>query len=373
MRELGVSDHRFLGSTGARTEGRDTRAYRDSGMEWGADGRAVPMADLHPAAFCAAEFGEIVSDLAAVVADVRPDAIVSYDSDGGYGHPDHVRANRAALRVARLAGVPFFAITAGTVVVGTESHPDPVDVGSADTVSAADVTVDGRPVLEKKVRALRQYRSQVTVVETPGGPALEFPHGAVVPVTVVETFRHVPEPQAVDPVLGSTDISDFGVPGKVVAYVLALVVGALFGAIGTVAHQDGAGSFPYGVILALALVAAAMVGFRILFDSRMVGLVVAIGITVVNLVLSQTSRGGSVLIPGNIIGYAWIGGSILIAAFVLLWPKLPPRPPRAPGAPRSRPSEPSEPGSGDFDGRDRIDTSLQTAHGLPDANGQNRP
>jgi N-acetyl-1-D-myo-inositol-2-amino-2-deoxy-alpha-D-glucopyranoside deacetylase len=370
MGELGVSDHRFLGSAGARTAGRETRAYRDSGMEWGADGRAVPMADLHPAAFCAAEFGEVVSDLAAVVADVRPDAVISYDADGGYGHPDHVRTNRAALRVARLADVPFFAITAGTVVVGTEAHPDPVDVGSAHTVSAADVTIDGRPVLERKVRALHRYRSQVTVVDTPGGPALEFPHGAVVPVTVVETFRHVPEPRAADPVLGTTDIADFGLPGKVVAYVLALVVGGLFGAIGTVAHQDGAGSFPYGVVLALALVAAAMIGFRILFDSRMVGLVVAIGITVVDLTLSLTSRGGSVLIPGNLIGYAWIGGSILIAAFVLLWPKLPPRPPRSPGAPRS---QPSVPGSGASDGRDRIGASLQTVPGPPDANGQNRP
>ncbi|AMM20289.1 hypothetical protein AX769_09085 [Frondihabitans sp. PAMC 28766] len=364
MAALGVTDHRFLGEVGARTAGRETRVYRDSGMAWGADGRAVPVPDLHPAAFCAAEFGEIVSDLAAVVADVRPGAIVSYDTDGGYGHPDHVRVNRAALRVARLAGVPFFAITAGTVVVegdtafATEADPEapgdgPVSVGSAHAVGTADVAIDGRPVLDRKVEALRQYRTQVTVVSTPGGPALEFPHGAVVPVTVVETFRHVAEPIAPAPALGATDLDDFGLPGKVVAYVLALVVGALFGAIGTVAHQDLAGRFPLGVVLALAFVVALMVGFRLLFDSRLVGLIVAIGLTVVNSVLSQTSAGGSVLIPGNIIGYTWIGGSILVAAVVLVWPKLPPRDRRGTGT-----------------GRDRIAGSPQAAPGLPDANGQ---
>ncbi|BDZ49823.1 GlcNAc-PI de-N-acetylase [Frondihabitans sucicola] len=157
MRELGVADHRFLGAQDARTTGLLPRPYRDSGMEWGPDGSPVPVVDLHPAALCNAEFGEIVSDLAAVVADIRPDAIVSYDSDGGYGHPDHVRVNRATLRTARLAGVPFFAITGGS------AHPEAA-------LADADVVVDGKPVFERKVRALEAYRSQIRVLQTAGGP-----------------------------------------------------------------------------------------------------------------------------------------------------------------------------------------------------------
>ncbi|RKR74901.1 PIG-L family deacetylase [Frondihabitans australicus] len=349
MAELGVQDHRFLGEANARAGHLAPRAYRDSGMVWGNGGVPVPVPDLDPTSFCAAEFGEIVADLVAVVEDVRPDAIVSYDTFGGYGHPDHVRVNRASLRAARLTGVPYFAISAGASGEDApENHP-------ADVVARADVSIDGAAVLPRKVAALRRYRSQVTVVDTGSGPALEFPHGAVEPVTVVETFRHVPEPQQPASPLSSTDLSDYGLPGKIAMYVLAVVVGGLFGAIGTVAHQNVAGSFPYGVILALLVVTVLVIGFRLVFETRLVGIAVAIGLTVVNFLLSSTSGGGSVLVPGNAIGYAWIGGAILLPAIVLIWPKLPPRPQRG--------------GTG---GGDRMNTSPRPVSGSPDANGKNR-
>jgi N-acetyl-1-D-myo-inositol-2-amino-2-deoxy-alpha-D-glucopyranoside deacetylase len=311
MNELGVTDHRFLGAPDARTAGLLPRPYRDSGMEWGPAGTPVPVADLHPAALCNAEFAEIVSDLAAVVADVRPDAIVSYDADGGYGHPDHVRVNRAALRVARLSGIPYFAITGGS------AHPEAA-------TAPADVVVDGTSVFDRKVRALEAYRSQILVLQTAGGPAIEFPHGAVEPVTVVETFRHVAEPVR-DPAPLAPGLDEFSLSGKIVTFVLALVAGAFFGAIGTVAHQDAAGAFPIGAVLALLLVAALLIGFRLLFDSRLVGIVAAIGVVAVIAVLSPASAGGSVLIPRGLAGYAWTFGPTVIAIIVLAWPRLPQR------------------------------------------------
>ncbi|ROQ38452.1 N-acetyl-1-D-myo-inositol-2-amino-2-deoxy-alpha-D-glucopyranoside deacetylase [Frondihabitans sp. PhB188] len=315
MRELGVSDHRFLGAEAARTPGLPVRAYRDSGMEWGADGMPIPVIDVHPAAFCSAPFGEIVSDLAAVIADVHPTAIVSYDADGGYGHPDHVRTHRAVLRAARLAGVPFYAITGGT------AHP-----GAELVAAGGDLVVDGTPVLDRKVAALGEYRSQVTLVSTPGGPALEFPHGAIEPVTVVETFRHVPdqadEPPAF-PGLGGPD--ELGPLGKGVTLAASLVVGALFGAIGTVAHQEAQGALPYGVIIALAMVAALLVGFRLQFSSRLAGVLAAVGIVGIIGLLSLPQSSGTVLIPGNALGYTWLFGPTLIALVVLAWPRFPAR------------------------------------------------
>jgi N-acetyl-1-D-myo-inositol-2-amino-2-deoxy-alpha-D-glucopyranoside deacetylase len=313
MRALGVTDHRFLGEPGARTAGLLPRPYRDSGMDWGPEKTPVPVADLHPAAFCHAEFGEIVSDLAAVVADVRPDAIVSYDADGGYGHPDHVRVNRAALRTARLAGVPYFAITGGS------AHPE------AALVSAGDaIVVDGSAVFDRKVHALEAYRSQVRVLQTPGGPALEFPHGAVEPVTVVETFRHVPEPAA-DPAPVAPGLDELGAGGKAVTSILALVAGGLFGAIGTVAHQDAIGPFPLGLVLALAMVLALVAGFRVVFQSRLIGILAAIGLAAAIVALALP-HSGSVLVPGNLVGQAWVIGAVFIALVVLAWPRLPQRP-----------------------------------------------
>jgi N-acetyl-1-D-myo-inositol-2-amino-2-deoxy-alpha-D-glucopyranoside deacetylase len=313
MAILGVVDHRFLGALGARTPGMPERAYRDSGMEWGADGTPVPVAVVHPAALCSAAFGEIVSDLSAVVADVRPTAIVSYDADGGYGHPDHVRVNRAALRTAEIAGVPFFAITGGS------AHPEALHPPDEVVIDGAAV-IDGTAVLDRKVRALQAYRSQVRVVQTPGGPALEFPHGAVEPVTVIETFRHVAEP-APGAVPTPAGMDELGPLGRGVTYGAALVAGALFGAIGTIAHQETLGWFPLGIVLALVMVAALLIGFRSQFGSRLVGVLAALGVVGVVGLLTLPQSSGTVLIPGNTLGYAWLFGPVVLALFVLGWPR----------------------------------------------------
>ena len=86
IRALGVTDHRFLGGAGR---------FRDSGM------LGTPAND-HPRAFWRASkdddlFAEAVGALAAVIREARPAAVVTYDPDGGYGHPDHVLAHRVTM------------------------------------------------------------------------------------------------------------------------------------------------------------------------------------------------------------------------------------------------------------------------------------
>lgn len=92
---LGLHDHRFLGGLGA---------WRDSGMA------GTASAD-HPRAFCRARAGRpdhdrAVAQLRDVLDEVRPDVVLTYDSDGGYGHPDHLAAHEVAMTAATQAGVP---------------------------------------------------------------------------------------------------------------------------------------------------------------------------------------------------------------------------------------------------------------------------
>lgn len=87
MRELGVRDHRFLGGPGR---------YRDSGM------RGAPQND-RPESFWQAPLDEAGTLLARVIREVRPQVLVTYDPQGGYGHPDHVKAHRVAVRALELA------------------------------------------------------------------------------------------------------------------------------------------------------------------------------------------------------------------------------------------------------------------------------
>lgn len=99
MAELGVTDHRFLGGFGT---------YRDSGMKWHDDGHAVAADDVHENAFWHADLTEAANHLVAVIREVRPQVLVTYDEFGGYGHPDHIQAHRVAMYAAMLAAVPSY-------------------------------------------------------------------------------------------------------------------------------------------------------------------------------------------------------------------------------------------------------------------------
>ena len=86
LKELGVADHRYLGAPGE---------YRDSGM-MGTEGNDVPES------FWRADVDEAAGRLAAVIREVRPRILVTYNEIGGYGHPDHIQAHRVALRAVDL-------------------------------------------------------------------------------------------------------------------------------------------------------------------------------------------------------------------------------------------------------------------------------
>jgi N-acetyl-1-D-myo-inositol-2-amino-2-deoxy-alpha-D-glucopyranoside deacetylase len=87
MAELGVTDVRRLGGDGR---------YTDSGM------MGLPDND-DPACFWQADVDEAAGHLLEVIREVRPQVLVTYDPDGGYGHPDHIQAHRVATRAVELA------------------------------------------------------------------------------------------------------------------------------------------------------------------------------------------------------------------------------------------------------------------------------
>jgi N-acetyl-1-D-myo-inositol-2-amino-2-deoxy-alpha-D-glucopyranoside deacetylase len=95
MEVLGVTSHLL----GASADGERT-TYRDSGM-------AGSAAAAHPRAWAGADLAEAAASVRAVIDDLRPDVVVTYDHTGGYRHPDHVRTHEATCRaVATAAEVP---------------------------------------------------------------------------------------------------------------------------------------------------------------------------------------------------------------------------------------------------------------------------
>jgi N-acetyl-1-D-myo-inositol-2-amino-2-deoxy-alpha-D-glucopyranoside deacetylase len=174
MEALRVEDHRFLGGPGR---------WRDSGMI------GTP-ANEHPRCFWQADFDEAVRELVAVVREVRPQVVVTYDDNGGYGHPDHIQAHRVTVAAVDAAGDPGYApevgepwqasklywtavprsvLQAGIDHLRASGQTDFFRVESADDLPfgvADDVVtteVDASDHLDAKVAAMRAHKTQIAV------------------------------------------------------------------------------------------------------------------------------------------------------------------------------------------------------------------
>lgn len=77
-RELKLAGVHFLG-------------FRDSGMVGTSDNE-------HPDSLHAAPLDEVARRIGGYIINLRPNAIVTHDQFGGYGHPDHIKLNQAVLR-----------------------------------------------------------------------------------------------------------------------------------------------------------------------------------------------------------------------------------------------------------------------------------
>ncbi len=156
--------------------------YRDSGMEgWEGNG--------DPRAFMNAEEGEVVGKLVAHLRRYRPEVVITYNEGGGYGHPDHVMANKATTKALEAAADPAFYPEAGEAwrtpkfyhtawarsrmmrtwrwmrFFGRKTPLDDPDFredkyGTPDEVITTRVNVGKH--LRRKWRALNAHKSQIT-------------------------------------------------------------------------------------------------------------------------------------------------------------------------------------------------------------------
>ena len=71
--------------------------YRDSGMRGTPDNR-------HPQALCQASRQEVAGRIVEIIRQVRPQVMVTFDPNGGYGHPDHIAVHHATKEAFSAAG-----------------------------------------------------------------------------------------------------------------------------------------------------------------------------------------------------------------------------------------------------------------------------
>lgn len=174
MKALGVTDWRLLGGRGR---------YRDSGMI------GTPP-NQREDNFWRADLLEAAKSLVAVIREVKPQVLVTYDDFGGYGHPDHIQAHRVAMYAYVLAAAPGFAPESGephliskvywtafprsVLRAGIEAlraagettgfaEMDPDNIPFAVDDAIVSTVVDARACIDQKMDAMRAHATQISV------------------------------------------------------------------------------------------------------------------------------------------------------------------------------------------------------------------
>ncbi len=268
---------RALGARGRRIHGWD-----DSGMAWHASGKAGAAPDAPPTSMSRADVDDLADALGAVVEEVDPTALVTYDADGGYGHPDHVAAHRAAVLVARRYDLPLYVRAKGP----------------------ADVAFPLEPVKQRVLAALAQHSSQLTV----DGDDVLHVGGQRRPIDRVEHYRLIEtRPER---------------PTRWMLRAGALVAGAVVGVVGTFSHQQ----LPWGLALSLIAAVGLILGVRAASGSRPLTVAAVIGVVGVIAIIAIDPLGRGAwgtersLVPSNLAGWLWSLVPALASLFALAWP-----------------------------------------------------
>jgi N-acetyl-1-D-myo-inositol-2-amino-2-deoxy-alpha-D-glucopyranoside deacetylase len=191
LNALGIEQPIFLGGAGR---------WRDSGMA-GTPAR-------HRQRFVDADMREAVGELVTTIRQLRPHVVVTYDADGGYGHPDHIHAHEvtkaavAASGGSDYAGEPWTVpklywtvISKSAMGAGLDAiedvPPEWIRVSIGDVPfgypdDAIDAVIDFPDQLPAKVAALRAHATQVTVAHD--GRSCALSNNIALPIGAVEHY-----------------------------------------------------------------------------------------------------------------------------------------------------------------------------------------
>jgi len=108
-----------------------------------------------------------------------------------------------------------------------------------------------------------------------------------------------------------------GAGATALSSVFGVLIGIVVGVITTFTHAQLA---PWGLVAGLAIVAALVGGFRLVFGSRIVGAAAAVGVVGASVLLALPGAGGTALALTGALGYIWAFGPAALSALVLLIP-----------------------------------------------------
>ena len=109
---------------------------------------------------------------------------------------------------------------------------------------------------------------------------------------------------------------------RVLRSLTTLILGMTVGTFASLYHGV---LFPWGLTVALVLVALAVAGVRTLFVERYPVVWASVGIVGALMLLAGVDGNGSVLIIADTAGLFLLGGTTLLVVGTIAWPRFPPR------------------------------------------------
>lgn len=281
-------EHRYLGQ----------RAYRDSGMRINAWGKVGKPRKLDEMSLSAAGTSVVGEDIASEIKDFKPDVVLTYDSKGGYGHPDHKAAHAAVAWAIRHLAKKRIRPQLWEIVEPGKSFD--VEFGDEETA-------------EVKRAALLAHSSQIEI----SGEEIVYNGKTRMLLTDKERLR-------------KTSPSPLLQLKPVLTYLWAVPTGILVGIAGTLLHRsvDGSG-FPIGLVVALSMVGSLALALRMLRNSRGALYLMSFSLIATVFLMAQRQPGGELFITtelgGNFfdsVGNLWAYGSIVLVGLIMVFPQL---------------------------------------------------
>jgi N-acetyl-1-D-myo-inositol-2-amino-2-deoxy-alpha-D-glucopyranoside deacetylase len=272
-----------------------TRVYKDSGMRLNPLGRPAKPRKLDEMALSAASTSVIADDILKVIQEFKPDAVLTYNRKGGFGHPDHKMAHEATAMAIRMFAKKRKGRVPAFWVIAEPGERFDVQIGDANTA-----------VIKKA--ALEAHSSQVSI----GAETYSLVAGREFRYDRTERLRQA----APNPLVHLR---------PVLTFFWAIPLGFLLGVAGTLLHQvratDDSGT-AIGLIVALIMTGSLALAIRLLRRSR--GALYLLAATFASTIfwLSQPQSDGTLLIPGNDSGNIWAYGSLGLIAAIILFPNI---------------------------------------------------
>lgn len=107
---------------------------------------------------------------------------------------------------------------------------------------------------------------------------------------------------------------------RTATWLVAFLVGAVYGLAGTIAHSYRLGWFPLGLVLAIIGSAALLAAVRLLTGDRWAALATGIGMIVATLVFSGKGPGGSVIVAQTDLAVIWTIAVPVLVVVAVAWP-----------------------------------------------------